>query len=504
MSSHHHDAEELIAEPLDEPTDGALSHRQIITILLGLMAGMFLAALDQTIVATAMPTIGRALNDVEQLPWVVTAYLLSSTAVTPLYGKLSDIHGRRTMMLVSIGIFMVGSVACALAPTMLALILARGLQGIGGGGLISLAQTIIGDIVAPKERARYQAYFATVFVASSIAGPILGGFFAQHLHWSVIFWINLPMGLVALRMTDSTLRRLPRHERPHRLDLVGAVLIVTATIAFLLALSWGGIHYPWGSPVILGLLAATAVLAVLFALRIVSAEEPFLPLTILLEPVVCWGTATACFAMGTFIGLSIYVPVYFELGLGLSASQSGMALVPLMVGVISGATLSGRMMTSLRHYKRPPMLGLAVALLSALALSYDPLALPLPVVALLLALVGSGMGTVLPVTTVAIQNAVPMHQLGTATGTMNFFRSLGGAIAVAGFGALILRGIPIHHDAGLTRLPGLDAGLLNTVFHQLFLAAAAGFASSLACLVVMQERPLRSSKAPSSASAMAE
>lgn len=468
------------------------------------MLAMFLGALDQTIVATAMPTIGRALHDVEQLPWVVTAYLLSSTAVTPLYGKLSDIHGRRTMMLVSIGIFMVGSVACALAPTMLALILARGLQGIGGGGLISLAQTIIGDIVAPKERARYQAYFATVFVASSIAGPILGGFFAQHLHWSVIFWINLPMGLVALRMTDSTLRRLPRHERPHRLDLVGAVLIVTATIAFLLALSWGGIHYPWGSPVILGLLAATAVLAVLFALRIVSAEEPFLPLTILLEPVVCWGTATACFAMGTFIGLSIYVPVYFELGLGLSASQSGMALVPLMVGVISGATLSGRMMTSLRHYKRPPMLGLAVALLSALALSYDPLALPLPVVALLLALVGSGMGTVLPVTTVAIQNAVPMHQLGTATGTMNFFRSLGGAIAVAGFGALILRGIPIHHDAGLTRLPGLDAGLLNTVFHQLFLAAAAGFASSLACLVVMQERPLRSSKAPSSASAMAE
>ena len=468
------------------------------------MLAMFLGALDQTIVATAMPTIGRALHDVEQLPWVVTAYLLSSTAVTPLYGKLSDIHGRRTMMLVSIGIFMVGSVACALAPTMLALILARGLQGIGGGGLISLAQTIIGDIVAPKERARYQAYFATVFVASSIAGPILGGFFAQHLHWSVIFWINLPMGHVALRMTDSTLRRLPRHERPHRLDLVGAVLIVTATIAFLLALSWGGIHYPWGSPVILGLLAATAVLAVLFALRIVSAEEPFLPLTILLEPVVCWGTATACFAMGTFIGLSIYVPVYFELGLGLSASQSGMALVPLMVGVISGATLSGRMMTSLRHYKRPPMLGLAVALLSALALSYDPLALPLPVVALLLALVGSGMGTVLPVTTVAIQNAVPMHQLGTATGTMNFFRSLGGAIAVAGFGALILRGIPIHHDAGLTRLPGLDAGLLNTVFHQLFLAAAAGFASSLACLVVMQERPLRSSKAPSSASAMAE
>lgn len=485
MSSTHHQ---------DSSGINSLDHAAIRTIVIGIMLAMFLGALDQTIVATAMPTIGRALNDVEQLPWVVTAYLLSSTAVTPLYGKLSDIHGRRTMMLVSIGIFVLGSIACALAPTMLVLILARGLQGVGGGGLISLAQTIIGDVVAPKERARYQAYFAAVFVASSVAGPILGGFFAQHVHWSMIFWINLPLGLVALRMTDSTLRRLPRHERPHRLDLLGAVLIVATTIAFLLALSWGGVRYPWLSPTILGLLAATAALATLFALRIVTAEEPFLPLSILLEPVVSWGTATACFAMGTFIGLSIYVPVYFELALGLSASQSGMALVPLMVGVIGGATLSGRLMTSMRHYKRPPLLGLVVAALAAFILSRNPVAIPLPLVALLLALVGAGMGTVLPVTTVAIQNAVPMHQLGTATGAMSFFRSLGGAIAVAAFGAILLRGVPTHGGgASFMHQGGLDAAALDTVFHQLFLAAAAGFAASLACFLVMEERPLRSS-----------
>ena len=487
----------MSAAQLDNTPATNLDHAAVRTIVVGIMLAMFLGALDQTIVATALPTIGRALDDVEHLPWVVTAYLLSSTAVTPLYGKLSDIHGRRVMMLVSIGVFLVGSIACALAPTMLVLILARGLQGVGGGGLISLAQTIIGDIVAPKERARYQAYFAAVFVASSVAGPVLGGVFAQHVHWSMIFWINLPLGLVALKMTDSTLRRLPRHERPHRLDLLGAVLIVTATIAFLLALSWGGVRYPWGSLPVLGLLATAAALTVLFTLRIMSAEEPFLPLSVLLEPVVCWGTAAACFAMGTFIGLSIYVPVYFELALGLSASQSGVALIPLMVGVIAGATLSGRLMTSLRHYKRPPLAGLAVAALGALALSRDPVAMPLPLVEVLLALVGAGIGTVLPVTTVSIQNAVPMHQLGTATGAMSFFRSLGGAIAVAGFGAILLRGIPMAGNvhAGLEPAAGVEAAALAIVFHELFLVAAVGFAISLAFLIVMEERPLRSGKA---------
>ena len=208
---------------------------------------MFLAALDQTIIATALPTIGREIGDFDLLPWVVTSYLLTATAVTPLYGKFSDIRGRRRTMLVGIGLFVAGSVACALAPTMIVLILARGLQGLGGGGLISLAQTIIGDIVAPKERGRYQAYIAGVFVSSSLAGPVLGGFFAEHLHWSIIFWINVPLGLIAFFMTDRLLRRLPRHDRPHALDVLGAVLLVAATSVLMLALNWGGVRYPWGS-----------------------------------------------------------------------------------------------------------------------------------------------------------------------------------------------------------------------------------------------------------------
>ena len=310
------------------------------------MLAMFLGALDQTIVAPALPTIGRALHDVDQLPWVVTAYLLSSTAVTPLYGKLSDIHGRRAMMLVSIGMFVLGSIACALAPTMLTLILARGLQGIGGGGLISLAQTIIGDIVAPKERARYQAYFAAVFVASSVAGPMLGGVFAQHLHWSMIFWINLPLGLVALKMTDSTLRRLPRHERPHRLDLMGAALIVLATIAFLLALSWGGIRYPWGSLPVLGLLAVAAGLTVLFGLRLATADEPFLPLTVLLDAGRLLGHRRRLLRHGhVHRSVDLYAGL-FRAGARSERQPVGSGPVPLMCGVIAGATLSGRLMVS--------------------------------------------------------------------------------------------------------------------------------------------------------------
>ena len=230
-----------------------LDHAAVRRIVLGILLAMLLGALDQTIVATALPTIGRDLNDLGNLPWVVTAYLLTATAVTPLYGKLSDIHGRRTMLLVAITIFAFGSVATALAPSMPVLIIARGLQGLGGGGLLSLSQVIVADVVSPRERGRYQGYIGAVFALSSLGGPVLGGFFAEHLHWSLIFWINLPLGLLAFLMTNSVLKRLPRHERPHRLDLIGATLMLLATIALLLALTWGGTRYAWASPQIAGL-----------------------------------------------------------------------------------------------------------------------------------------------------------------------------------------------------------------------------------------------------------
>src|SRR6476469_6295603 len=391
------------AEPLPELP--ALTHPEIRAIVLGIMLAMFLGALDQTIVATALPTIGRHFGYIDDLSWVVTAYLLTGTAVTPLYGKLADIHGRRVLMLTAIGIFVAGSVACALAPSMTALVLGRAFQGLGGGGLMALAQTIIADIVSPLERGRYQGYIGAVFAASSVGGPVLGGFLTEHIDWSFIFWINLPLGLVALGMTSSVLRRVPFRPRKHRLDIIGAVLMMSAAIALLLALSWGGRRFEWISPQIGMLLLTSAILWGLFAWRLVSTREPFLPLAVLGNPVVRCATLAGACNMGTLVGMTIFVPLYFEVVLHLSASQSGMALIPLMSLTVIFSTITGRLMVHVARYKRMPLAGLAIAILSLAALAIWPAAMPTWGVLALLAIIGSGLGSVFPISTVCMQNA---------------------------------------------------------------------------------------------------
>ncbi len=484
-----------------------LSQAEIRTIIFGVMLSMLLAALDQTIIATALPTIGRDLGDLEHLPWIVTVYLLTSTAVTPLYGKFSDSHGRRVTMLMGIVIFIIGSIACAVAPNMLVLILARGLQGLGGGGLIALAQTVVADIVAPKERGRYQVYFASVFMTSSLIGPVLGGFFAEHLHWSVIFWINLPLGLIAFVIAFHSLKKLPRHDRPHRLDLLGAFLLVAATVSLLLALSWGGLRYPWASLPILGLFAGSVLLWGLFAVRMRLAPEPLIPPGVLHNPVVRMGVLAACFGMGTYIGLTIYLPVYFEAVRGLSASLSGLMLIPLMAGTVVGATLSGRSMAKVKHYKRLPIVGLLVAIVATGLLAASAGALPIAAIEVVLAVISIGLGTLLPVSTVSIQNAVAPHELGTATGTANFFRSLGGAFIVAIFGAIVLGGSGMGGASSFETLSAAAAqnGVsLADVFSYVFVAAIVGFGLALAFLLAMEERPLRGSAVKAAEAAIAD
>jgi EmrB/QacA subfamily drug resistance transporter len=471
-----------------------LNHAEVQTIIVGVLLAMLLAALDQTIVATALPTIGRELGDLEHLPWVVTAYLIASMAVTPLYGKLSDIHGRRITLLVAIGVFIVGSIACALAPTMLALIVARAVQGLGGGGLISLAQTIIADIVPPKQRSRYQGHIASVFMTASLAGPVLGGAMAEHLDWSLIFWINLPLGLVAFWMTNSLLRKLPRHERPHKLDIGGALVMVAATVTIMLGLSWGGVRYAWLSWPVFGLGTASLLLWAVFAWWITHRPDPLIPLAVLANPVVRAGTIAACFGMGTYIGLTIYMPIYLQSVIGLSVSEAGVATIPLMLGTVTGATVSGRVMMHVRHYKRVPTAGLicAIALLGLFVI--HPGGLPLVSVEIILGAISLGLGMLLPVTTVAIQNAVEVHQMGTTTATMNFFRSLGGALTVAAYGAILLGtgavsgGAAPSEGHGLHAVQGVD---LAAAFRWIFAAAAGGLAAALAALLVMEERPLR-------------
>ena len=476
----------------DEPTVPApLAHADIVPILFGLMLGMLLGAIDGTIVSTALPTIGRALHDEINLPWVVTAYLLASIAVTPLYGKLSDIHGRRAIMVFAIGLFIVGSVACALAPNLLTLILARGIQGAGGGGLISLAQTIIADIVSPRERGRYQVYIASVFATSSLAGPALGGFLSEHLHWTAIFWINLPLGLLALYIVNRRLAGLPLPQRKHRLDILGAALLVVASTALLLMLSWGGTRVAWTSPTIFALGALTIAAGAGFGLRIANAAEPLIPLAVLANPVVKTATAAAGFAMGALMGLSIFMPIYFETVLGLSASRSGLALIPLSIGTVFGSTLAGRMMVNLEHYKRPPLIGLALAFVLLLTLAWRPTGLPLPLLEAIFIVTSFGIGTLFPPSTVAIQNAVARHDLGTATAVSNFFRQIGGALVVSIFGAIVF-GAPGQGagEAGHS-LSGLDPARLDRAFSHVFLAAALCIGAAWAFFAAMPETPLR-------------
>ena len=475
--------------PLGRTTEAArLDTTAARSIIAGIMLAMFLSALEQTIVAPALPTIGRALGDVELLSWVVTAYLISTTVVTPLFGKLSDIYGRRRMMLVSIGVFVLGSVACALAPSMEALIIGRVLQGVGGGGILPLAQTVIADLLSPRERPLIQSYTSAMFLAASILGPVLGGLLTDHLHWSLIFWVNLPIGLVALILTDRALRRLPRNDRPHRLDLAGAALMVAAALSLLLALAWGGVRYPWTSLTILGLFAASAVLWATFAWRLRYALEPFIPLTMLAEPVVLGISMAGFFSIGTIVGLSIFIPIYVELVLQHSPSASGLVLIAFMVGATIGSMVAGRLMPKLEHYKRVPVLAMPIGIATMIVFALAPGDLTLIEATLLLAVGGAGVGPMWPATTVIIQNAVPLHQLGIATGTLSFFRQLGGALVVAIFAAIVLAGV---HGAGLERLSAADTAALAASFRWVFIAAAVFFAMSLFSLMVIKTQPLR-------------
>ncbi len=487
-----------LASAEDQPLPGRwiLSDRDIRQIILGVSTAMFIAALNQTIIATALPTIGRDFHDLDNLSWLITAYLLSSTIAGPLCGKLSDIYGRRVVMMSALGVFVIGSIACALAPNMLTLILMRGLQGIGGGGIVPLVQATVADAVAPRERGRYQAYIGTVWIAAGVAGPVLGGYIAQHLHWSWVFWVNVPLGVGAAYMINRQLKLLPVNHRKHKLDLVGAALMAAAAISLLLALTWGGVRYPWLSSNILLLFGFSFALTLAFAYRLAHEDEPFLPLALLSNPVVRWGTMTASCAVSTSIALTVFMPLYYENVHHLSASDSGLALIPLAVMTTPGSVLSGRVMMHFDRYKWLPMIGLSCATVALGLLAWWPAA-PLWVVIAALCVFGVGIGTVFSMATVSIQNSVSRFQVGTATGVMNFFRALTSALAVAVVGAIILSGLGHTGDEGAGRaadvLAQMDAngeGLAG-IYRWVFVACAVFLLASIFALVMMEERPLR-------------
>jgi EmrB/QacA subfamily drug resistance transporter len=414
-----------------------LDPKDVRSIIIGLMTVLLLAALDQTIVSTAMPTIGRELGDAEHLPWMLTAYLMSSTVVTPLYGKLADSIGRRTTILTAVGIFLAGSLLCSLSPNMFVLIGARAIQGLGGGGLMSLVQTVISDVVTLKERGRIQGLFAAVFTSASIGGPILGGVLAEHFGWSSIFWVNLPVGAVALWVVSRGLMKLPRYERPHKIDWLGFVCMAAASATLLLGINTRGDE-------ILGLprwsaFAASGLFWLLFILRLRLASEPLIPADILKNATVVRAILVGTLAMGSLMSVGAYNPLYIQLIYHLGAAQSGLVMTPLAGGVILGSILSGQMMSRSKggKYKALPMVGLflGTCIYAALAIAGDHLSLWGYIGSLVLA--NAAVGSTFPVTTVVVQNTVERHQMGTAMGMMNFLRGMGGGVLVAIFGAIL-------------------------------------------------------------------
>jgi EmrB/QacA subfamily drug resistance transporter len=479
---------------MDMSQPKGLSDGQKRRIMIGVMMAMMLAALDQTIVAPALPIMGASLGDSEFLSWIISAYLVTGTAVTPLYGKLSDIHGRRPALFLSLGIFLFGSVVCAIAPSMAAIIIGRAIQGLGGGGLLALAQTIVADIAAPRERARYVVYFSVVWATSSVAGPIVGGFFAQHLHWSLIFWINLPIGALALAMSNRVLRILPQIKRDHRLDVIGAVLIVGATTAFMLMLTLGGVRYAWTSTMIVSLAAVAALLTLGFVVDMARAKEPLIPLGIFRNEVLGSASLSMFFAMFAFVGITVYLPIYLEFALGMAPTASGAGLIVLLAGSVFGANATGRYMPRIVHYKRMAVVGVICAVLASIALSLLAERLVFWQVQALMLVVGVGVGAIFPTLTVSVQNAVDPRDLGIGTATLGFLRSLGGAIGVAALGAVVLA-YGVVSDSGLAQAGSVfDPALAHRAgeaFVYVFALQAAALAVSLLFLFLMDELPLR-------------
>src|ERR1700730_18611731 len=369
-----------------------LTHRETLLIVLGMLVPIFMGSLDQTILASALPTIGRDLGDAYDLPWLITAYLLASTAVIPLYGKVADIRGRAFALHIAIVVHLAGSLLCALAPSMLVLILGRGLQGIGGAGLSSMGMVVLGDVAAPRERGRYYAYFAVTYSTAGACGPELGGFLADHLHWSAIFWINIPLGLAALVVTSTLLRGLPRHERPHRLDVIGGLLIVAASVSLMVGLNLAGVRFPWTSLPIVALFGFALIVGALFVARLITAPEPLIPISVLLDPVVRCAFIANAFGWGSIVALNIFLPSYLQTVVGLTATDAGLSLMVIMVTLNASAGLAGQILSRVTHYKTLPMVGLVVAPAAVMTLGWRAERLDLWWSEILLILIGAGFG----------------------------------------------------------------------------------------------------------------
>jgi EmrB/QacA subfamily drug resistance transporter len=422
------------------PASEGFTHRQILAIMSGLMMGMFLAALDQTIVSTALPTIVGDFHHSNLLSWVITAYLLASTASTPIWGKAGDLYGRKRLFQLAIVVFLVASALCGLSRNIFELIAFRGLQGIGGGGLLSLAFAIIGDVIPPRERGRYQGYFGAVFGVSSVVGPLAGGFAVDHLTWRYIFYVNLPLGIAALIVTNRVLR-LPVRKREVKIDWWGAILLVAGVSCILLAVQLGGSTYAWGSWQIIGLFVLGALVLAGFAFREAVAPEPILPLGLFRLRIFTVSNIIAFVSGVAMFGALAFLPQYLQLVHGVSATESGLLLLPLLVGLLAMSISSGLYISRTGRYRWFPLAGTIIVTIGLALLSRLGAHTSLTIVGLDILVFGIGLGLFMQVLVLVVQNAVPVNELGVATSSVTFFRSMGGAIGASALGAVLTAGI---------------------------------------------------------------
>lgn len=477
-----------------------LSPSDVRAIVIGALLALFLSALDQTIVATALPPIAADLGGFTLISWVVTAYLLTSTCVTPIVGKLSDLYGRRLILNVSLILFMLGSALCALAPSMPLLILFRALQGLGGGGLLTVGQTVIADVVSPRERGRYAGHFAVVWGSASILGPTAGGLLTQYYGWPWIFWINIPFGLLALLIADRALRKLPTESHRSRIDLWGVLFLSVGTIAFLMLLSLGGKTIPWTAPSTMALAAVALIAGTLFARSQTRAAEPILPPRFLKDGVIRPVLAVSVIIYAVWLAVSVLAPVYFQVALGAKVSEAGLLMIPIMLSSTLTANLAGRYTRRHGRYKRPPLFGLPLTVVCLLLLAFFAADLSPYGASAILMVAGFGFGPIFPCCNVAAQNAVQRRDLGAVSGAVAFARTLGGTLGIAAASALVLgllAGALGHggivgdiEDLARQSLPPESRAAVARAFAVMFGACAVVLAIGVAIYALVEDREL--------------